>query len=119
MSLAFVHSLLNMLSKKASYSANNSKIPRKLPLCVEPTKSLLPRKASPLDDRNFITLKARALHQYFLPDSFCSSKSLQMLTFLLFERYMLKDNLSVCWKIRAWPGRVVHASSRHNQLMPA
>ena len=22
---------------------------------------------------------------------------------------MLKDNLSVCWKIRAWPGRVVHA----------
>ena len=31
------------------------------------------------------------------------------LLFLLFERYMLKDNLSVCWKIRAWPGRVVHA----------
>ena len=32
---------------------------------------------------------------------------------------MLKDNLRVCWKIRAWPGRVVRASSRHNQLMPA
>ena len=31
------------------------------------------------------------------------------LLFLLFERYMLKDNLSVCWKVRAWPGRVVHA----------
>ena len=41
------------------------------------------------------------------------------LLFLLFERYMLKDNLRVCWKIRAWPGRVVRASSRHNQLMPA
>ena len=40
---------------------------------------------------------------------FCSSKPLQMLTFLLFEKYMLKDNLSVCWKIRAWPGRVMHA----------
>ena len=103
-------------ARKVSYSANNSKISRKFPFCGEPINSLLseikinlqikqnrpaltfiqkclklPRKANPLDDRNFITLKIRAetLHQYFLSDSFCSSKALQMLElFALREMYM-------------------------------
>ncbi|CAK8690391.1 unnamed protein product [Clavelina lepadiformis] len=88
-------SMTSVLTDGQKFDKSIHRTIRKLPFGGEPINSLLPRKAKPLDDRNVITLtiRAKTLHQYFLSDSFCSSKTLQMLEFFaLREMYLERQH---------------------------